>query len=260
MPDHLCARELHREASILLHRLEKGRGYLLKSDGAWQVFSAKNAYRQAVSRSSQDIVDHLRKEGSLCERPGGGLIPISQAHGFHRETDIPGETRLVRNEAECALGWLRSRRDASGNPMIGDEQFAAAEILRRDYTAACLEARVTQRWDWDSGKTQWAAGTEHARVALTDRAVAAKQRVFAALEIVGPELSGILLEICCLASGLEHAERALGLPQRSGKPILQLALTRLARHYGLLPPDELRRRHAALRQWGRDDYRPSITI
>ena len=43
-----------------------------------------------------------------------------------------------------------------------------------------------------------------------------------------------LVEVCCLAAGIEQAERMLELPQRSGKAVLALALTALARHYGLL--------------------------
>ena len=54
-------------------------------------------------------------------------------------------------------------------------------------------------------------------------------------------------------------EAASGLPQRSGKVVLLIALTMLARHYGLLSEAEglapLRRRIA---QWGAEDYRPTI--
>ena len=55
-----------------------------------------------------------------------------------------------------------------------------------------------------------------------------------ALEAVGPELASMLAQVCCLSAGLEQAERLLNLPQRSGKAVLGLALTALARHYGLL--------------------------
>ena len=63
-----------------------------------------------------------------------------------------------------------------------------------------------------------------------------------ALEAVGPELASMLAQVCCLSAGLEQAERLLNLPQRSGKAVLGLALTALARHYGLLrPPGSARR-------------------
>jgi hypothetical protein len=43
-----------------------------------------------------------------------------------------------------------------------------------------------------------------------------------------------MLEHVCLAgTALDAAERSLGLPRRSGKTVLKLALQRLAKHYGL---------------------------
>jgi hypothetical protein len=141
--------------------------------------------------------------------------------------------------------------------MISDAQFAAAEILRRDYTSACLEPRVTHSWDKPVTRGRQTRGAGSYDGGLSENALLAKKRLFAALNVVGPELAAILLEICCLAAGIEQAERALGLPERSGRPILQLALTRLARHYGLLPKSEVRS-HSAFRHWGRDGYRPGL--
>jgi hypothetical protein len=38
----------------------------------------------------------------------------------------------------------------------------------------------------------------------------------------------------------------------------QIALTWLAKHYGLISEDNLDRRGRGLRHWGASDYRPSI--
>jgi hypothetical protein len=92
---------------------------------------------------------------------------------------------------------------------------------------------------------------------LGDRAIAARERVQRALKAVGPELSGVLIDVCCHLKGLEDAERSAGWPQRSGKVVLQIALTALARHYGL----DKRSSGAGtghIRHWGGDGYRPTL--
>jgi hypothetical protein len=91
---------------------------------------------------------------------------------------------------------------------------------------------------------------------MSDRAVAARQRFHRALDAVGVELAGLLVDVCCRDIGLVAAERARGWPLRSAKVVLDVALTALARHYGLIAPDrpvERRPRH-----WGDADYRPTL--
>jgi hypothetical protein len=161
------------------------------------------------------------------------------------------------NEAESPLGWLRSRRDKHGEPLISESQYDAGERLRADFTVAQMSSRVTLSWE-----TCVAPGS-HGRASrgpdsldISERTLAAKQRFMQALDAVGPEMSGILVDVCCLSRGLEAAERGLGWPQRSGKLVLQIALTQLARHYGLIRAPTDATRPAQVRHWGVTGYRP----
>jgi hypothetical protein len=86
--------------------------------------------------------------------------------------------------------------------------------------------------------------------------LSARQRLFTALDVVGPELGFILVEICCNGRGLETIEAAAGWPSRTARVVFGLALTKLARHYGLLPPD--RPVATKFRHWGDDDFRPTL--
>ena len=60
------------------------------------------------------------------------------------QREIDGTQRpVVVNDAESPLGWLKSRKDRSGRPLITDDQYQAGERLRADYWFAHLSPRVT---------------------------------------------------------------------------------------------------------------------
>jgi len=163
--------------------------------------------------------------------------------------------------SDSPLTWLSRRRDRSGVAMISAEQKAAGDRLAADYLFAEMMPRVTSSWSGMPGERGRSRGGHHGGVELRDQAIGARQRVRRALEAVGPELSSLLIDVCCHERGLEVLERNAGWPARSGKVVLQLALTRLARHYGLLAPvaeasaPETRR---AVQHWGADGYRPTL--
>lgn len=157
------------------------------------------------------------------------------------------------NVSESPLGWLRQRKSHDGSPLISAIEFEAGERLRADFWFAQLAPRVTSSWDAmpGSGRQRLAPGTGRD---IADTVIAARERVNRALAAVGPELSGILIDVCCFLKGLEQAEREARLPQRSGKVVLQYALRSLARHYGL----ERRGTPGVIRHWGEAGYRPGL--
>ena len=163
------------------------------------------------------------------------------------------------NESESPLYRLYFRKDRKGKSTITEFQFIAGERLRGDYERCNFERRITSSWQSArTGTANSAPISDNHIASLSDNAIDARRRVHAAFDAVGPELSGVLYYVCCLAGGLEQAERMLALPQRSGKAVLCMALTRLARHYRLLKSPEKSEHSADFGHWALADYRPRI--
>jgi len=163
-----------------------------------------------------------------------------------RTVDGPyGPQGAMVDEGESPLAWLVRRKGRNGRPLIEPHQFAAGERLRAEFTRAQMMPRVTANWQAAvASSARGAPGAAHA----TEATVAARQRVRRALDAVGPEFAGLLLDVCCFLKGLDDVERERLWPARSAKVVLQLGLDRLARHFGLAPQAEGRAR-GAVRTW-----------
>ena len=134
----------------------------------------------------------------------------------------PGAPRrsVTVNLAESPLGWLH----AHGH--LDDRLFDAGERLRADYERAQLAPGVTMRWE-----PVRVRGIGGARLAPTERQVAARRRFEGAIKAAGKGLEDILWRVVCACETLPVAEKALQWPTRSGKLVLRLALDRVAEFY-----------------------------
>jgi hypothetical protein len=187
----------------------------------------------------------LVAEPGLRPAPGGGwrlargVAQAASPAAAGRRSMIDGRREVVgpdgrrvalaANLGESPIAWLARRRDGAGRSWLTPAEIAAAEKLREDFVLAGTVGRLTMAWD--AGPR--ARGGRGPGQEPAERARAAKDRIARALEAVGPGLREILEHVCFAGSALEAAERGLGLPRRSGKTVLKLALQRLAAHYGI---------------------------
>ncbi len=161
------------------------------------------------------------------------------------------------NDAESPLGWLRRRKGKDGKPLLSNDQYNAGEKLRAEFWLGQMTPRVTANWSAASAGSFSRRNGARARGDIGEAAMSARQRVRRALSAVGPELSGVLIDVCCHLKGLELAERSAGWPLRSGKVVLGLSLSALARHYGMTEDaNKNTARAAPIGHWGAGDYRP----
>jgi hypothetical protein len=183
---------------------------------------------------------------------------LEQFQAQHRDIEatlLEPHGPVRRNEAESPLAWLARRKDRAGRPMLDPASFAAGERFRNDFTLAGLQPRVTSDW---SNPVRGAALGERG-MHISDLMVAARQRLDAALDALGPELGSLILDVCGFLKGLEIVEAEHGWPARSAKVVLGIALARLAGHYGLATEARGPARARRLLHWGSADYRPKIS-
>ncbi|HEY4193711.1 MAG TPA: DUF6456 domain-containing protein [Mesorhizobium sp.] len=180
----------------------------------------------------------------------------------HRDIELvtvampEGPATVLANMAESPLAQLVRRKTRDGKPFLNSGEFQAGERLRADYTRGQIMPRLGANWTAGVSSGRRAAGGGVAD--LTDTALAARQRVDNALSAVGPELSGVLVDVCCFLKGLELVEAERGWPVRSAKIVLKTALGVLARHYSPADRTQNRGQRHPL-HWGAQDYRPTIS-
>ena len=250
-----AASELPREARKILRTLLAG-GHLERGEGGSYALVSRTRSKTGADAA---LVRSMRAKGWLTEQgdrfvataAGEGVVaraaapsdPFAAQHQLHRTRIISDEQgrerRVTVNAAESPLVWMCQRR------LVSELQCQAGERLRRDYTLAQLSPRL----GIDLSAPFVLGRRAHKPELLTDTVLAAKPRFAAAMRAVGPGLSDILFDVCCHLSGLEASERERGWPRASAKVVLQIALDRLAAHYGMaLAPERGR-----VRAWVKEE-------
>lgn len=208
------------------------------------VFAPQRGVSLRIGAVPLVVAERLESAGALMRCSRGTTLSAAGAARLRRQQAGDGDgfgaqhralslapspmgdgSRVTLNEAESPLLRLRRRKGKGGAEIIGDAEFAAGERLRADLTMAQMMPRLTVDWGRGPGS---GAGLNP-----TEMMVSARQRADRALGAVGPEFSGLLIDICGFLKNIETVERERGWPVRSAKVVLALGLARLARHYGL---------------------------
>jgi Domain of unknown function (DUF6456) len=175
-----------------------------------------------------------------------------QRSGQDPESTTQSSQPVTVNLRESPLAWLHRRKTRNGEKQISDIQFTAGERLRFNLERGQMLPRVTANWSSPVSGTSGAPGS------ASDSALAARERVGKACSAVGPEFSGLLIDVCGFLKGLEQVESERGWPARSGKLLLRMGLDRLARHYGLTRPGPVAATKARSEVWHAADARPTL--
>ncbi len=233
---------LSASGAVLKYDAVLGEGSIIQAGGKGRPVTAQ----MLSALQSRGFVERTAGQpGDLCLSPAGRMALrrwLSAGDGFldqHRntaESQVPdpcGARRFVAatvNLAESPLIWLASRKDRKGRALLDRAQVEAGERLRADYEFSRLAPRVSTGWRTEApggGK----AGPGRASD-LSDDVIAARQRVERTLAALEPVLASLLVDVCCHLKGLKTVEMERGWPARSGKVVLQIALTSLADRYG----------------------------
>lgn len=233
--------------------------------------AAENGSTASPAQTPADLLLKLVSDGLLVSSREGYVATPETAAWLRRDlSDLPEEAHssqhrtialetmvlregrhaVRRNLQESPLFPLLRLKEKDGRSFLPEEAVAAGERLAGDFDFAGLQPRITA--SWQPRLSTRSTGAPPASVELADSCLAARKRVARAVEAMGPELSGVALDVCCFGKGLETVERERQWPARSAKVMLRAALLALARHYAP-PPTRTRPRH-----WGDESFRPKI--
>lgn len=197
---------------------------------------------------------HLREEGRSFLRRSTAPAGVSPFLAQHRRISVAaaGAAPALRDETESPVAWLARRKGPTGAPLLSTAQAEAGARFHRDIILAQMLPRVTSDWSGTAGGRRKGGDS----LTLSEAALAARQRLSQARDAVGPEMAGLVIDICGFQKGLSLVEKERGWPARSAKIVLGIALERLASHYGVGAVAV--GAASGLRAWTNDDNRPDL--
>lgn len=152
--------------------------------------------------------------------------------------DAPHDDGVKQNVAVNAnagpLLWLHRRKDVNGAPLISEIQVKAgqrfaAELARGQIVPGFARSSATEQLRVDGGRQG-----QNAADALSGCVIQARQNTNKAMQFLGPDLAAVAVDVCHYEISLKDIERKRGWPVRSAKVVLNIALDRLASHYGYI--------------------------
>jgi hypothetical protein len=227
---HRC---LAREGAELL--------FVAGRKNAFAVFADGDRRRRPLARLRPEDIRHGLADGVIAPHGDGYQITEAGRQAVRRDgafDDGFGEQHRrmvncsVRNETgqvePCQVNALESPLGRFAASLTA-AQLEAGERFRGEYLCSTLHQPTTRNWSADSmsGARHGGNSIENASIA----AIAAKDRVMAALDELGSGLDDVVLSICIREDSLSSIERRFGWARGTGRTILKLALDRLARHY-----------------------------
>lgn len=171
-----------------------------------------------------------RATGSGDDRKGLSGIQMGTGFPVAGKNSRRSKRPIGADSPVRVLGRAKGRQQ----PYLAPELVTAAERLHRDFALGQFELSGTATWDRVQAVIRSTAPSGNP----SDRKIDARQRFSVAIDALGPELAQIAMAVCCHERGMERIEADMSMPARSGKYMLRVALSYLARHYSKVTGDD----------------------